>query len=151
MPGVRNTERRQSSPSLASRVADQPFALDSPHNVADTGDAMCHAPGQRRNDWAMHSPGGQDNGTRITVSEPSPIGLALVNKLRADMVLNSGETDSARAIAAAASVDTAVDFVHSGQVKTGDLITHRFPLDRIKEGFETQLDPGNSIKVVITP
>jgi 2-desacetyl-2-hydroxyethyl bacteriochlorophyllide A dehydrogenase len=47
--------------------------------------------------------------------------------------------------------DMAVDFVRSGQVKTGELITHRFPLDRIKEGFETQLDPGNSIKVVITP
>jgi threonine dehydrogenase-like Zn-dependent dehydrogenase len=41
--------------------------------------------------------------------------------------------------------------VRSGQVKTGELITHRFPLDRIREGFETQLDPGNSIKVVITP
>ncbi len=47
--------------------------------------------------------------------------------------------------------DMAVDFVRSGQVKTGDLITHRFPLDRIKEGFETQLDPSNSIKVVIMP
>lgn len=47
--------------------------------------------------------------------------------------------------------DMTVDFVRSGQVKTGELITHRFPLDRIREGFETQLDPGNSIKVVITP
>jgi threonine dehydrogenase-like Zn-dependent dehydrogenase len=47
--------------------------------------------------------------------------------------------------------DLAVDFVRSGQVRMGELITHRFPLDRIKEGFETQLDSSNSIKVVIMP
>jgi threonine dehydrogenase-like Zn-dependent dehydrogenase len=47
--------------------------------------------------------------------------------------------------------DMAIEFVRSGQVKTGDLITHRFPLDGIGEGFETQLDAGKSIKVMIVP
>jgi threonine dehydrogenase-like Zn-dependent dehydrogenase len=47
--------------------------------------------------------------------------------------------------------DMAVDLVRSGQVKTSSLITQRFPLERIKEGFETQLNADNSIKVVITP
>ena len=47
--------------------------------------------------------------------------------------------------------DMAIEFVRSGQVKTGDLITHRFPLDGIGEGFETQLDAGRSIKVMIIP
>jgi threonine dehydrogenase-like Zn-dependent dehydrogenase len=39
----------------------------------------------------------------------------------------------------------------SGQVKTGDLVTQRFPLDRIQEAFESQMDPGSSIKGLITP
>jgi threonine dehydrogenase-like Zn-dependent dehydrogenase len=47
--------------------------------------------------------------------------------------------------------DMAIEFVRSGQVKTGDLITHRFPLDGIGEGFETQLDASRSIKVMIIP
>jgi len=46
--------------------------------------------------------------------------------------------------------DMAMESVRSGQVRTGDLITHRFPLDRIKEGFEAQLDASTSVKVMIT-
>jgi len=47
--------------------------------------------------------------------------------------------------------DMAIDFVRNGQAKTGDLITHRFPMDGIGEGFETQLDAGKSIKVMMIP
>ena len=47
--------------------------------------------------------------------------------------------------------DMAIDFMRNGQVKTGDLITHRFPMDGIGEGFETQLDAGKSIKVMMIP
>lgn len=47
--------------------------------------------------------------------------------------------------------DMAMDFVGSGRVKTGDLITHRFSLDAIGEGFNTQLDARKSVKVVILP
>jgi 2-desacetyl-2-hydroxyethyl bacteriochlorophyllide A dehydrogenase len=155
-------------------------------------------------------------GARAIVSEPSPIRLALANRLGADMVLNPRETDLVEAIAAATSGDMAgtvfecsgspiafrqaadiarpfgkiiqvglfedslelspdlasmmfafknltlrgsggqrwdmaIDFMRSGEVKTGQLITHRFPLDRIQEAFEAQLDSSNSIKVVIMP
>ena len=45
--------------------------------------------------------------------------------------------------------DMAMEFMGSGRVRTGDLITHRFSLDDIGEGFETQLDAGKSIKVMI--
>jgi threonine dehydrogenase-like Zn-dependent dehydrogenase len=47
--------------------------------------------------------------------------------------------------------DLAMDFVSSGRVRMGDMVTHRFPLDGVREGFETQLDAGKSIKVVILP
>ena len=155
-------------------------------------------------------------GAKAIVSEPSPIRLALADRLGADMVLNPRETDPVVAIAAATSGDMAsavfecsgspiafrqaadiarpfgkiiqvgifedsvdisaelartmfafknltlrgsggqrwdlaIDFVRSGEVKTGELITHRFPLDRIQEAFEAQLDSSNSIKVVIMP
>jgi threonine dehydrogenase-like Zn-dependent dehydrogenase len=46
-------------------------------------------------------------GARVIVSEPSPIRLALVNRLGADMVLNPRETDPVEAIAAATSGDMA--------------------------------------------
>lgn len=47
--------------------------------------------------------------------------------------------------------DMALDLVGSGRVRTGDLITHRFPLDGIGEAFNTELDAGKSVKVVILP
>jgi len=47
--------------------------------------------------------------------------------------------------------DMAIEFVRSGQIRTEDLITHRFPLNGIGEGFETQLDACKSIKVMIVP
>ena len=155
-------------------------------------------------------------GARTIVSEPSPMRLALAEKLGAGMVLNPRDVDPVKAIAAATSGemagtvfecsgspiafcqaveiarpfsrivqvgifensleispqlsstmfafknltlrgsggqrwDMAMEFVSSGQVRTGDLITHRFPLDGIREGFETQLDGGKSIKVMIVP
>jgi threonine dehydrogenase-like Zn-dependent dehydrogenase len=43
-----------------------------------------------------------------------------------------------------------MEFMRGGRVRTGDLITHRFPRDGIKEGFEAQLDASSSVKVVIT-
>ena len=74
----------------------------------------------------------------------------LIEKMLASMMRHIDQVEKSKKVNPLI-IDMAVDFVRSGQVKTGELITHRFPLDRIKEGFETQLDPGNSIKVVITP
>lgn len=47
--------------------------------------------------------------------------------------------------------DMAVEFMRGDQVRTADLITQRFSLDEIGEGFKTQLDAGKSIKVIIVP
>ncbi len=155
-------------------------------------------------------------GARTIVSEPSPMRLALAEKLGADMALNPRDIDPIKAVTTATSGemagmvfecsgspvafhqaveivrpfgkivqvgifensleissdlastmfafknltlrgsggqrwDMAVDLMRSGQVKTRDLITHRFPLDGTAEGFETQLDAGKSIKVMIVP
>ena len=47
--------------------------------------------------------------------------------------------------------EMALELAGSGRVKTGGLVTQVFPLDRIRDGFESQLDPGSSIKGLITP
>ncbi|HSR10331.1 MAG TPA: zinc-binding dehydrogenase, partial [Thermodesulfobacteriota bacterium] len=44
----------------------------------------------------------------------------------------------------------AMEFVRNKKVKLGPLISHRFPLERIREGFQTLLDPESKAdKVVI--
>ncbi len=47
--------------------------------------------------------------------------------------------------------DMAVQLVGSGQVRTGELVTRSFSLDRVREAFECAMDPECSIKVVVTP
>jgi len=47
--------------------------------------------------------------------------------------------------------DVALELVRTGRVKTGDLITHEFPLDSVKEAFETQAKSDEAIKVLIRP
>lgn len=44
---------------------------------------------------------------------------------------------------------SAIEYISSGKVTTDPLITHRFPLDRAKEAFETQLRDSNAIKVLV--
>jgi threonine dehydrogenase-like Zn-dependent dehydrogenase len=50
----------------------------------------------------------------------------------------------------ASELKLALDLMESGKVDRKKLITHRFPLDRIVEGFETQA-AGQAIKVMIHP
>jgi L-iditol 2-dehydrogenase len=45
----------------------------------------------------------------------------------------------------------AVNLMESGKVDTKPLITHKFPLTRIKEAFETQIQAPDAIKVMIKP
>ena len=45
----------------------------------------------------------------------------------------------------------AFDLVHTGQVRTKDLITHEFSLDDVQEAFTIQADAGASIKVLLKP
>lgn len=49
------------------------------------------------------------------------------------------------------SMRRAIELMESGKVKTQDLITHRFKLDDIKAAFEAQMNPEDSVKVVVEP
>jgi len=44
---------------------------------------------------------------------------------------------------------SAIEYMASGKVNTRSLITHHFPLDQVKEAFETQLREQDAIKVLI--
>ena len=43
-----------------------------------------------------------------------------------------------------------IEMVRQGRVRLSELVTHRFPLDRIEEALET-LRSGDAIRVVVTP
>ncbi|MBA7617510.1 putative zinc-type alcohol dehydrogenase-like protein YdjJ [subsurface metagenome] len=43
------------------------------------------------------------------------------------------------------------ELIKAGKVKDKQVVTHVFPLDRIKEAFETQMNAKESIKVMIEP
>jgi len=45
----------------------------------------------------------------------------------------------------------AIDLMESGAVDRDSIITHEFPLDQIKEAFDTQADTDKSIKVIVKP
>jgi 2-desacetyl-2-hydroxyethyl bacteriochlorophyllide A dehydrogenase len=45
----------------------------------------------------------------------------------------------------------AVKLLTDGQADTRPLITHSFPLEKIKEAFETQLNDPNAVKVLLNP
>lgn len=47
--------------------------------------------------------------------------------------------------------DMAVELMRTGQVKTKELITYKFPLENIKEAFKAQLNSDKAIKVLIEP
>lgn len=51
---------------------------------------------------------------------------------------------------ASAELTQAIDLMASGKVDRAKLISHRFPLDRITEAFETQGN-GSAIKVMVLP
>jgi 2-desacetyl-2-hydroxyethyl bacteriochlorophyllide A dehydrogenase len=45
----------------------------------------------------------------------------------------------------------ALKYIKDGIVDTKPMITHRFPLDKVKEAFDTQVQSEEAIKVVINP
>jgi len=53
--------------------------------------------------------------------------------------------------AAANDLQEALDVIASGKIDVRSLITHKFPLKRIQEGFDLVANPKNSLKVVIEP
>ena len=48
-------------------------------------------------------------------------------------------------------VPGAIDLLASGKVDTGPLVTHQFPLDDVKQAFDTQADVADAIKVLVNP
>jgi len=48
-------------------------------------------------------------------------------------------------------VEQAIYLIQKGFVKTENIITHRFPLDQVKEALETGLDTEKSMKVILEP
>jgi threonine dehydrogenase-like Zn-dependent dehydrogenase len=45
----------------------------------------------------------------------------------------------------------ALELMQSGKCTSKKLVTHVFPLDKIKEAFEIALNPHESIKVLVEP
>jgi 2-desacetyl-2-hydroxyethyl bacteriochlorophyllide A dehydrogenase len=43
----------------------------------------------------------------------------------------------------------AISLLREGKVKTSPLVSHTFPLEHVQEAFETQMNPHNSVKVMI--
>ena len=50
-----------------------------------------------------------------------------------------------------APYEEAAELVRSGRVRLQPIVTHRFPLDRIAEAFETQMNTPLSGKVIVAP
>jgi len=48
-------------------------------------------------------------------------------------------------------IKTTIELISSGKVDAKPLISHTFPLDKIMEAFEVQINPEQAIKVVIKP
>jgi threonine dehydrogenase-like Zn-dependent dehydrogenase len=49
-------------------------------------------------------------------------------------------------------VKDAIEAVRSGLIDPADLITHRYPLDKLDEALNATRDrPGNFVKAVVTP
>jgi 2-desacetyl-2-hydroxyethyl bacteriochlorophyllide A dehydrogenase len=46
---------------------------------------------------------------------------------------------------------TAIELLRTGRVQAEPLVSHRFPLDRVQEAFETQLDRDHALKVLVLP
>jgi threonine dehydrogenase-like Zn-dependent dehydrogenase len=44
----------------------------------------------------------------------------------------------------------AMTMLAEGRIKVGDLVTHRFPLERAPEAFARARQPEGSLKVVVT-
>ena len=51
----------------------------------------------------------------------------------------------------AEEIKAAIELLSSGKVNAKSLISHVFPLDKIMEAFEVQINPEQSIKVIIKP
>jgi len=76
--------------------------------------------------------------------EPAPINLFKVVMNNLKVAGGRGEGEKA--------IDKLIPLMADGRIKTEPLITHKFPLDKINEAFDTFINrKGNAIKVIINP
>jgi L-iditol 2-dehydrogenase len=77
---------------------------------------------------------------------PGPVTFDLSAAIRDDVTLYTTRGEGAGA------VKRALSLAAQGKIRCGELVTHRFPLDQIQEGFRVARDrEGDPIKVVFIP
>jgi L-iditol 2-dehydrogenase len=77
---------------------------------------------------------------------PEPIRLDLSTVVREDVTIYTSRGEGG------ANVRRALSLVEQGKMRGGELVTHRFPLEQIREGFRVVAErEGDPIKVVFVP
>lgn len=77
---------------------------------------------------------------------PGPVTFDLSAAIRDDVTLYTTRGEGA------AAVRRALSLAARGKIRCGELVTHRFPLDQIQEGFRVARErEGDPIKVVFIP
>ena len=77
---------------------------------------------------------------------PGPVTFDLSAAIREDVTLYTTRGEGA------AAVRRALSLAAQGKIRCGELVTHRFPLDQIQEGFRVAKErEGDPIKVVFVP
>ncbi len=74
------------------------------------------------------------------------------SRTRPGMIRNNLVRNNVRMIGCAAmDAQSSFDLISGGKVRDSQVVSHVFPLDKIVEAFETQLDSKETIKVMIEP
>lgn len=105
-------------------------------------------------DIVVDAAGGRDTFAQALEIVRSAGTVALVGLPEGDQVVNTTRIvhKNPRIIGCLGSIyPKAIELISEGKVKTQPLITHTFPLEEINEAFRVQLDPNESIKVLVRP
>lgn len=105
-------------------------------------------------DIVVDAAGGRDTFAQALEIVRSAGTVALVGLPEGDQVVNTARIvhKSPRIIGCLGSIYTkAIELISEGKVRTRPFITHAFPLEEINEAFRIQMDPNESIKVLIRP
>ncbi len=90
-----------------------------------------------------------EDGGRILYFAPTPPGVELPLDFN-DFWMRQLTLTSSYA-AAPADLQVALDLIRCGRIEAEEMVTHRFPLERIEEGFRLVEQAGESLKVVVEP
>ena len=90
-----------------------------------------------------------EDGGRILYFAPTPQGVELPLDFN-DFWMRQLTLTSSYA-AAPADLQVALDLIRCSRIEAEEMVTHRFPLERIEEGFRLVEQAGESLKVVVEP